>query len=132
MVEIRTGSCLCGAVRYRITGRCGDVDLCHCGQCRRQAGHAWPSTGIDRDQIEIHGGENVGWYAATRHARRGFCRNCGSFLFWEPSGGNHIAVSAGSFDAPTGLELKRHIFVADKGDYYEIADDLPKFPGDHQ
>jgi hypothetical protein len=32
----------------------------------------------------------------------------------------------GAFDDPTGATLAVHIFVAEKGDYYEIADGLPQ------
>ena len=58
--------------------------------------------------------------------RRGFCSTCGSFLFWEPIGRDTIAIAMGAFDRPTGTRLARHIFVADKGDYYDIADGLPQ------
>ena len=57
---------------------------------------------------------------------RGFCRNCGSFLFWQHNDEETISISMGVLDAPTGLKLARHIFVADKGDYYDITDDLPQ------
>ncbi len=40
-----------------------------------------------------------------------------------------LAISAGSLDAPTGVVLEKHIFVAEKGDYYPIADGLPQKPG---
>jgi hypothetical protein len=62
--------------------------------------------------------------------RRGFCKECGSALFWHPdrhAGRAHrIAVSAGSLRKPTRLRLSEHIFVGDKGDYYDIADGLPQ------
>lgn len=32
----------------------------------------------------------------------------------------------GAFDSPTETKLKMHIFVADKGDYYDITDKLPQ------
>jgi hypothetical protein len=32
----------------------------------------------------------------------------------------------GAFDAPTDTGLEMHIFVADKGDYYQISDGLPQ------
>ena len=50
----------------------------------------------------------------------------GSFLFWDAIKGDTIAVAMGAFDLPTGTALAMHIFVADKGDYYEIADGLPQ------
>mgnify|MGYP000700582196 CR=1 FL=1 len=38
----------------------------------------------------------------------------------------NLAIFAGTLDAPTGLHLAGHIYCSGKGDYYEIADDLPK------
>lgn len=121
-----TGGCLCGAVRYRVEGPLGEAHACHCGQCRRQSGHYVVGVDVNWDHVRIEGEADLRWYEASPIARRGFCGRCGSKLFWvsEEYGGS---IHAGSLDAPTGLTLKSHIFVADKGDYYEIADDLPKF-----
>jgi len=58
--------------------------------------------------------------------RRGFCRRCGSNLFWDPFEGEVTQVSLGALDAPTGLKLERHVHVASMGDYYQIADGLPQ------
>jgi hypothetical protein len=61
-------------------------------------------------------------------ARRGFCRECGSSLFWDPPRRNTIAVAAGSLDAPTGLKLAGHVYVSQAPDYEELPDDgLPRY-----
>lgn len=70
----------------------------------------------------------VRWYAASDIARRGFCGRCGSFLFWQANGSDRISFALGAIDGPTGLRVARHIFVADKGDYYLIADGAPQEP----
>ena len=119
-----TGGCLCGAVRYRVMGPLREVVACHCQQCRRSSGHHVAATSAERADIEIAG--TVTWYASSRWARRGFCGVCGSNLFWDRIGGPRLSISAGTLDGPTGLRLKGHIFVADKGDYYAIADGLPQ------
>ena len=67
------------------------------------------------------------WYRASDVARRGFCGECGSTLFWRRNGADHIAIAAGSLDGETGLATAAHIFVADKGDYYRLDDNLPQF-----
>ena len=120
------GSCLCGAVRFAVAGDLAPPDACHCSQCRKQSGHFWASTDIEKDRLTIDGEEAVRWYQASEKVRRGFCGTCGSFLFWEPIGRAKIAIGMGAFDDPTGTRLGHHIFVADKGDYYEIADGLPQ------
>ena len=52
---------------------------------------------------------------------------CGSSMFYERKGIDKISVSAGSLEIPTSLDRMRHIYVASKGDYYDISDDLPQF-----
>jgi hypothetical protein len=122
------GSCLCGAVSFRIDGVLAAPTACHCSQCRRQSGHYWASTEVPRAALRLTGEERLTWYHASEKVRRGFCATCGSFLFWDPIGQDRIAVAMGAVDAPTGTHLERHIFVADKGDYYDIADGLPQNP----
>jgi len=123
-VTERTGGCLCGAVRYRVTGPLRPVVACHCRQCRRTSGHHVAATSALRGDIAVTG--EVTWFASSPEARRGFCGTCGSNLFWEREGGARLSIFAGSLDDPTGLRLKGHIFVGDKGDYYDIADGLPQ------
>ena len=120
------GQCLCGAVRFTVAGPLAPPDACHCGQCRRQSGHYWASTDIARERVAISGGEALRWYQSSEKVRRGFCGTCGSFLFWDVPGRVKLAIAMGAFTGPTGTHLEKHIFVADKGDYYDIADGLPQ------
>ena len=123
-----TGGCQCGAVRYRATGVGPEVTECHCSQCRRQSGHRYATTGAKNGDLEVEAGaERITWYRASPQAERGFCALCGSTLFWRRDGDDHTAILAGSVDEPNGLRLAKHIFVADKGAYYEIDDGLPQF-----
>ena len=126
-MEEKTGSCLCGAVRITTSGPLRPVVYCHCGQCRKQSGHFYAATNVANENLDIEGAENISWYAASSFARRGYCRTCGSALFWKPKDGAYTSVLAGIFDNPTGLEQGYHIFVAAKGDYYDIADGLPQY-----
>lgn len=123
---MHTGSCLCGAVSFRVDGELHAPDACHCSQCRKQTGHYWASTDIARTALTVTGGEHLTWFRSSEKVQRGFCSHCGSFLFWDPLGRERIAVAMGAFDAPTGTQLAKHIFVADRGDYYAIADGLPQ------
>jgi hypothetical protein len=119
------GACLCGAVRFEIEGTLPAPNACHCSQCRKQSGHFWASTDVRRDALKIHGSGRVTWFRSSEKVQRGFCSTCGSFLFWDPIGRDKIAVAMGAFEKPTDSRLAMHIFVADKGDYYDIADGLP-------
>lgn len=127
MSDIHTGSCLCGAIKFETRGKLRGVVYCHCSQCRKQTGHFYAATDVADSDIAITGAQNITWYEASDFARRGFCRACGSALFWKRNGSSVISVLAGAFDSPTGLGGQSHIFVADKGDYYPISDGLPQY-----
>ena len=118
------GSCLCGPVTFTATSAAREPAACHCTQCRKQSGHYWAAMQVLDDALTIKG--EVRWYAASPSAKRGFCPTCGSFLFWKGRDDPDTGVALGALDGPTGLRLERHIFTADKGDYYDINDDVPQ------
>lgn len=120
------GSCLCGAVSFEVSCELKPPDACHCSRCRRQSGHYWASTDVPRSALTLHGADQLTWYQSSEKVRRGFCSTCGSALFWDPIQKERIGIAMGAFQRPTGTHLEMHIFVADKGDYYEIADGLPQ------
>jgi hypothetical protein len=120
------GSCLCGAVRFEVAGELKGPDACHCTQCRKTSGHYWASTDVPRSALTIHRADNLTWFQSSERVRRGFCSTCGSALFWDPVKKDTIGVAMGAFESPTNTRLAIHIFVADKGDYYDITDGLPQ------
>ena len=125
---MHTGRCLCGAVSFEVAADLKAPDACHCTMCRRVSGHYWASTNVKRGDFTLHGEDHVRWYQSTDKVRRGFCDTCGSALFWDPVEHPIIAIAMGAFDKPTSTHLEMHIFTADKGDYYTIADGLPQNP----
>jgi hypothetical protein len=120
------GSCLCGGVAFEVAGDLPPPDACHCTQCRKQSGHFWASTDVARDALTLRSSGTLAWYQSSPNVRRGFCSTCGSSLFWDPLGKPKIAIAMGAFDRPTGTRLAMHIHVADKGDYYDVADGVPQ------
>lgn len=120
------GSCLCGAVTFEVEGPLPPPDACHCTHCRKQSGHYFVSTDVPRAALTIHGAERLTWYPSSEKVRRGFCATCGSALFWDPIEHDFVGVAMGAFEKPTDTKLRIHIFVADKGDYYDITDGLPQ------
>ncbi|HVS77410.1 MAG TPA: GFA family protein, partial [Steroidobacteraceae bacterium] len=125
---VARGRCVCGGVRFEVCGPLRSVIYCHCTLCRRFSGHFVAATACASEHLRLVCAGTLRWYRSSAIARRGFCGTCGSQLFWEPGHGDHISIWAGSLDAPTGLTAAKHIFVADKGDYYQIQDGLPQQP----
>lgn len=126
-LDISTGGCLCGEVRYEVRGPMRGVVNCHCDMCQRLHGGFGPHSKARKMNISITKGDGLAWFKTSDIAQRGFCKVCGSGLFWEPFEQDGTGILAGSLDAPTGLETIGHIFVGEKPDFYEITDDLPQF-----
>jgi len=123
---IHTGSCLCGAVQYRVRGAMRGIIACHCGQCRKTSGHFAAMTSAPSANIDLTRSDGLRWYRSSDTAERGFCERCGGNLFWRQNGRDALSITAGTLDAPTSLAIDEHIFVGDKSDYYSINDELPK------
>ena len=139
-IKTYTGACLCGDIKYEVSAPAKDirgVTACHCRQCRKWSGHYWASLIVPKSCFTITKGEDsVRWYQSSHKANRGFCKTCGSSLFWHGFGyaslADQIDISAGSLTDSQDVTLKRHIFCKFKADYYELKDGVPKydrFPG---
>ena len=121
-----TGRCLCGAVRYEVRGPLRDVLVCHCDECRRWHGHVSASTAARKEDLVLLEQRGLRWIQSPRseaQARRGFCAECGSSLFWDPPGRLTISVAAGTLDRADGLRVASHWYVSQAGEYYELPDD---------
>jgi hypothetical protein len=117
---MKTASCLCGAVRFEVNGPLRPVIACHCTQCRKQTGSFMHATAAPDAAIRLTSDRGLKWYRSSSGARRGFCGECGSVLFWKADGSETTSFTAGSIDGPTGLAIEGHIYCDDAGDYYEI------------
>ena len=124
---VTEGGCLCGQVRFAIHGPLRDVVNCHCSMCQRLHGNFGPHTKARKVNITITKSDGLKWYKTSNIARRGFCGECGSGLFWEPFDLDATGIIAGSLDGQTGLHTIGHIFVDEKPDFYEITDSLPQY-----
>ena len=126
-----SGRCLCGAVRYEVCGPLRDVLLCHCEECRRWSGHAFAATAARREHLVILQRSSLRWVdspESASKARRGFCGDCGSSLFWDAPARDTVSIAAGTLDEPTGLRTIAHVHVRHAGDYYDLPDDgLPRY-----
>lgn len=82
--------------------------------------------GVPKSALKISGEKNIQWYKSSSKFRRGFCKKCGSGIFWENSKWESTYLLTGLFE---GLNRKKgiHIFTKDKGGYYNICDTLPQF-----
>lgn len=117
------GSCLCGAVRYVVDGALSGLTACHCTQCRKTSGHfVVAATCSPQGRLCISDEDGaLRWFRSSEKARRGFCRHCGSSLFWTHEEEDQVSIMAGTLDTPTGLAINKVLFTEDAGDYYDLS-----------
>ncbi|WP_299722178.1 GFA family protein [uncultured Tateyamaria sp.] len=124
---MQKGSCLCRGVTFHLTGPLRPSVGCHCIQCRKTSGHYVSATQVGPDDLHITNDDTLAWYQSSPGAARGFCKVCGSSLFWRSDADNGAtSVMSGTLDGATGMVTGEHIFTAFKGDYYEIEAGVPQ------
>ena len=125
--RILHGQCLCGAVRFHgtpVPGR--GIGVCHCGQCRRWASGPYQAMRFEGGVV-MDADDTLTWYASSGYGERGFCARCGSCLFWRaPGDGANLAVNVSTLPEDHGLTIHEHIWIDDKPDFYDYADDAPR------
>jgi hypothetical protein len=110
---------MCGAVDFTVEGELRDVVNCHCHRCRRWSGHYWAATAAAPDALAFVSDSDLGWYSPAVGVEYGFCRRCGSSLFWRVDGSTDlVSISAGCLDQPTDLHTTHQIWMAEHGDYH--------------
>jgi len=119
------GGCLCGAVRFSVRGPIRrTVTACHCRTCRRFSGGVFAATAIEPSSLVLDRAESLKWHRSSDHARRGFCGECGSSLFWEATDEPFMSVSAAALDEPTGLVLATQSWIAECADFWRFGPEV--------
>ena len=124
---VLSGTCQCGAVRYRVADEFLYAENCHCSNCRAATGSAFKAfAGIERDKLELTDGLDSLLVFGEDDLNNTRCGVCGSLLFSVVRDGAYVHVALGSLvDAP-GIRPTEHIFVGSKAPWFEITDDLPQ------
>ena len=126
-----TGSCLCGAISFRIDPPPRELTFCHCGQCRKAQGSAFATSApVPAAHFTLlSGSDALRSYRATPSKARYFCGHCGSPIYSQVDGNAMLRVRAGTLDAGVDLTPVAHIYTAERADWHAIGDALPRFPG---
>lgn len=133
MNETHAGGCLCGAVRYKVSGTPLRTHVCHCTFCQRR-------TGSSNGLVAVFDAKNVettGVLATYEHRsdesgrwlRLDFCPRCGTNVGFDfervPTA---RAISVGTFDDPGWIKIDRHIWTRSALPWMPLPDDVEKFP----
>ena len=122
-----TGQCLCGAVSITLTDAHAEIDVCHCSMCQQWGGAMY--AGIEGEDYSVRGEDKISTFDSSDWAERAFCSKCGSSLWYKFKPTGDRTFLAGLFPLPEGLPIKHQIFIDEKPDWFDIAQDCPKKTG---
>jgi hypothetical protein len=129
---VLTGSCLCQAVRFHISGRLGPAVFCHCRQCQKSTGTAFATTAPVRAKYFeiVEGREQVREYESSPGKFRAFCTICGSPIYSRrPADPDTLRVRLGTIDNDPGRRPAVHVWTGSKAPWFDISDSLPQIDG---
>jgi hypothetical protein len=125
------GQCLCGGVRFAITGELAPIQICYCKQCQRAQGAVLATNipvAVTAFQFEA-GRDLLRAFESSPGKERSFCSRCGSPIFSRrDSLPGVLRVRAGLLDAPIDTRPIAHFHTSAKPDWWMICDGLPQFP----
>lgn len=126
------GSCLCGAVQFRIQGELAPIQICHCSQCRKAQGGPFASNiPVQQSAFELLGGsDQLRAFESSPGKQRVFCGNCGSPIYSQTEKlPGVLRIRAGTLEGELPSRPEAHYHVASKANWWDIVDGLPCFPG---
>ena len=128
-----SGSCLCGAVRFRVRLPSLFCGHCHCSMCRRNHGAGFVTWfAVPRAQLEIEAGEeDLRRYSSSAHGSRTFCTRCGSSLFCDSEKHpEQVDIPLANVEGPIDREPEIHEYYSDRASWIQLEDSLPKLGGE--
>lgn len=124
----RKGSCLCGAVRLAIRTPSKSVGACHCSMCRKWGGGPLFAVECESD-VQFEGAGDISTFGSSEWAERGFCRTCGTHLFYRLKEEGHYAIPVGVIDDADDWDFNQQIFVDEKPSYYAFSNETKDLTG---
>lgn len=120
-----SGGCQCGAVRYMLSEAPANACICHCRMCQKQFGSFFGAfADVSPDHFRITRGA-PGWFQSSDEAARGFCRDCGTPLFYRFASAHRIGVSIGSLDRHSEVRPQAQYGIEAREPWFA---DLPFLP----
>ncbi len=132
MTEVHEGGCVCGAIRYRVSGEPLRAYVCHCTFCQRFTGSAFGVlTWFDEENVEVEG-DGITTHDHTvdgtdRWYRLHFCSRCGTTFMANNQRQPGIRfVMAGTYDDPNWVQLKFQVWSRSAQQWVVMPDDLER------
>lgn len=122
------GTCLCGAIKIQADKMSTEVGACHCGTCRTWGGGPLMATNCGTE-VTITGEENLGVFDSSPWAERGFCKRCGTHLFYRIKQTGPTLIPLGLLHTDAKLSFTSQVFIDEKPAYYDFSNETETMTG---
>ncbi|MHA6692151.1 GFA family protein [Devosia sp. A449] len=95
-----SGGCQCGAVRYHTSEMLDNAHICHCRMCQKAMGNIFAALVAAPREALVWTRGTPARFRSSEHVDRGYCRDCGTPLFYDNLEGSRINLTIGSLDHP--------------------------------
>ncbi len=118
--QVGKASCLCGSVQITAGEMSKSMGACHCEMCRKWSGGPYLNV-FCGTSVEFSGEEFITVFDSSPWAERGFCKKCGSNLFYRVKSNQIYHLPIGIFDSFEEMKFRNQIFIDKKPGYYDFA-----------
>lgn len=112
--------CLCGSVSITVQSEGKGIGACHCNMCRKWSGGPYIEINCGSN-VSFEGKEHISIFNSSDWAERGFCKNCGTHLFYKLTENNQHMVPAGLFELDEDMVFDTQVFIDKKPSYYSFS-----------
>ncbi len=139
MTEKQTlsGGCQCGAVRYHMLQRPTDPNICNCRMCQKHFGSFYAAfVKLPKAKLHLTRGK-ISFFQSSEYARRGFCKDCGTPLTFDPVESKNVFIATATMDDYSGFAPLIQYGIESRPDFVQRIHALPEFtsvdgPDDHR
>ena len=122
------GACLCGAVRIVAKAKSNSIGACHCTMCLKWGSGPLFAAECESD-VQFEGADNISIFNSSDWAERGFCRECGTHLFYRLKQEGYYAIPIGLFEGENQWMFSEQIFIDEKPLFYSFAETTKELTG---
>jgi hypothetical protein len=122
-----SGGCQCGAVRYELLERPTGSHLCHCRMCQKQFGSFYAAlASVPKAKFRLTRGQMAN-FQSSANVQRGFCKDCGTPLSYEPITRDSISIAIATLDDYSEFKPDNQYGIEARQDWVDKLHAIPAY-----
>ena len=123
------GKCICEEVTFDVELENHKISACHCSICRKQTSGIIMTMNIKPGTLKFIMSESLSIYKSSSWGERGFCKTCGTNLFWRTQDHSYCNINVFSLELEkieNNIEFTQELFIDKKPNFYSFCNETKK------